>query len=240
MRRSFVLIGLLAVLGIAAYLYLFKREATLEVIDSARGYPKAKTAQECVDNFKKGVAARKYDKAAKYCTKDYAEQLTRGAEAAREVGQAIDDLSHRMRHDGVMTSEMEYILFLNDPFPPTLTLTLQNPGEKEATASIGVSDPQLQSVPTKTWKFDPLYVKAFYYDYQANHVRLVKEGEVWKIDIPVTPEMRTRVDRLNRCYKDYVNAFKVMSEEVRTDRTTKAEVAERLNALLNEAVTAAK
>lgn len=239
MRRSFVLIGLLAVLGIAAYLYLFKREATLEVYDSARGYPKAKTPQECVDNFKKAVAARKYDKAAKYCTKEYGEQLTRGAEAGKELGQAIDDLSHRMRHDGVMTSEMEAILFLNDPLPKDVTMTLQNPGEKEATATIGLPKHEVETT-TKTWKVDWLFVQAFYYDYQRGVVRLVKEGEVWKIDIPVTPEMRNRVDRLNRCYKDYVNALQKMSEEVRIERTTKADVANRLNELLGEAVTAAK
>ena len=157
-------VALLAVLGIAAFLYLFKREAVGEVIDSARGYPRAPPPRSAW-TFKKAVKERKYDKAAKYCTKDYAEQLTRGAEAATAVGEAIDDLSHRMKNDGVMTSEIEYILFLNDPLPPELTLTLQTPGESEATAAMGVSNPVLQSAPTKTWKFDPAFIKAYYFDY---------------------------------------------------------------------------
>jgi hypothetical protein len=240
MRRKITLIGLLAVLGIGAFLFLFKREAVADMVDSARGYPKAKTPQECVDNFKKAVKERKYDKAAKYCTKEYAEQLKRGAEAGKEVGESIDDLIHRMKSDGVLTSEIEFVLFQNDPLPPDLKLTVQTPGDKEASAAISVDNPALLTVPTGTWKYDTRFVKAFYADYPRGYVRLVKEGDYWKIDVPVTPEMRMRVDRLIQCSKDYVNAFKKASEEVRTERTTKLDVATRLKELIDEAVTAAK
>jgi hypothetical protein len=239
-RRIITIVAILAVLGIGGFLYLFKREAVLNLVDSARGYPDAKTPQECVDNFKTAIKDRKYDKAAKYCTKEYAEQLKKGADAGNEVGTAIDDLTHRMKNDGVLTSEIEFILFINDPLPPDLKLTVQSPGEKEATASVGVDNPILQSTPTKTWKVDPLFIKAFYYDYPRGEVRLVKEGDYWKIDVPVTPAMRERVDRLVRNHKDYVNALKKMSEEVRRDRVTKEDVTTRLQELLGEAVTAAK
>jgi hypothetical protein len=239
MRRTITIVGLLAVLGIAAFLYLFKREAVGEIIDSARGYPRAETPQECVDNFKKTVKERRYDKAAKYCTKDYAEQLTRGAEAATALGQAIDDLAHRMNNDGVMTSEIEAILFLNDPLPE-LTLTVQKSGDTEATADIGVSKQIALADVTKNWKIDLGFIQAFYHDYKLKYVKLVKEGDYWKIDIPVTPDMRNRVDRMIQCHMDYVNALKKMSEEVRTERTTKLEVAKRLEELLSEAVTAPK
>jgi hypothetical protein len=240
MRRIITIVGLLVVIAIGGFLYLFKREAVADLADSARGYPKASTPQECVDLFKKAVKDRNYEKAAKYCTKDYAEQLKKGAPAAKEVGESIDDLAHRMKNDGVLTSEIEFVLFLNDPLPPDLTLTVQSPGEKEATAAIGVSNPVLQSTPTKTWKYDPYFIKAFYFDYPRGVVRLVKEEGCWKIDIPVTPDMRNRVDRLIRCHMDYVNAFKKMSEEVRTERTTKVDVTNRLEELLGGAVNAPK
>lgn len=240
MRRIITIVGLVVVLGVGGFLYLFKREAVAELFDGARGYPQAKTPQECVDNFKKAVSERKYDKAAKYCTKEYAEQLKKGADAAHDIGTAIDDLSHRMKNDGVLTSEIEYILFLNDPLPPDVKMTVQSPGDKEATALISVDNPVLQSKPTKTWKFDPQFIKAYYFDYPRAEVKLVKEGDHWKIDIPVTPDMRNRVDRLVRVHKDYVNALKKMSEEVRTERTTKVDVTNRLEELLNEAVTAAR
>jgi len=237
-RRIIVIVALLAVVGIGGFLYIFKREAVMEMLDSSRGYGKAKTPQECVDNFKKAVKERKYDKAAKYCTKEYAEQLIKGAEAAKELGTSIDDLHHRLKNDGVLTSEIEYVLFFNDPLPPDLNLTLQNTGDKESTAAISVDNPVLKSAPTKQWKHDAYFIKAFYYDYPHGSVKLVKEGDTWKIDVPVTPAMRSRVDRLNKVYKDYVNAFKKVSEEVRTERTTKVDVANRLEEELNSAVTA--
>jgi hypothetical protein len=124
--------------------------------------------------------------------------------------------------------------------PPDLKLTVQSPGEKEATAAIGVDNPALLSSPTKTWKFDAYFIKALYFDYPRSAVKLVKDGHHWKIDIPVTPDMRTRVDRLIRNHRDYVNALKKMAEEVRTERTTKVDVTNRLEELLGEAVTAAK
>src|SRR5262249_52011173 len=137
-------------------------------------------------------------------------------------------------------SEIEYMLFINDPLPPDLKLTIQTTGDKEATAVIGVENPALQSSPTKTWKYDPMFIKAFYFDYQRGQVRLVKEGAYWKIDIPVTPDMRSRIDRLISCHKDYVNALKKMSEEIRIERTTKVDVTTRFEELLSGAVTAPK
>ena len=120
MRRKITIIGLLAVLCIGGFLFLFKREAVGDVIDGFRGYPKAKSPQECVDSFKKAIKERKYDKAAKFCTKEYAEQLKRGADAGHDLGESIDDLIHRMKNDGVLTSEIEFVLFQNDPLPPDL------------------------------------------------------------------------------------------------------------------------
>jgi len=239
-RRIIVIVALLAVVGIGGFLYIFKREAVLEMLDSSRGYGKAKTPQECIDNFKKAVKERKYDKAAKYCTKEYAEQLTKGAEAGKELGTSIDDLHHRLKNDGVLTSEIEFILFLNDPLPPDLNLTLQTTGDKESMAAISVDNPVLKSQQTKQWKYDTYFIKAFYFDYPRGTVKLVKEGDTWKIDIPVTPPMRSRVDLLVKNYKDYVNAFKKVSEEVRTERTTKLDVATRLEEELAAAVSAPK
>src|SRR6476620_3081428 len=99
MRRMMTIVALLAVVGIGGFLFMFKREAMQELVAGGRGYPKAKTAQECVDLFQKALKDRKYDMAGRYCTKDYAEQLKRGNDAAQELGIAIDDLKHRMKND---------------------------------------------------------------------------------------------------------------------------------------------
>ena len=109
-----------------------------------------------------------------------------------------------------------------------------------ATISIDGGAPvEVGQIATTDWVHDGR-TKAFYFDYPRSQVRLAKEGDYWKIDIPVTPEMRNRVDRLVRNHRDYVNALKKMSEEVRTERTTKVDVTNRLEELLSEAVTAAK
>jgi hypothetical protein len=239
MRRIITIVGLFLVCVVGGYLGLFKREAVADMADSARGYPRAKTPQECVDLFKKAVAARKYDKAAKYCTREYAEQLTRSAAAAGELGAAIDDLNYRLGQDGVTTSELDLVLFYHDPLPPRLTLTLKTTGESEATAVLGVSEPKLQTHYPSAWEIDVRFAKALY-AYVPGTVRVVKEGDQWKLDVPVAPDQRVQVDTLIANHKDYVNAFKKVAEEVRTDRTTKLEVEKRFKELLSEAIRAKK
>jgi hypothetical protein len=239
MRRLVTILGLLAVLGIGGFLYMFKREAVADLADSARGYPKAKTPQECVDLFKKAVKERKYDKAAKYCTKDYAEQLTKAAPAAKELGTAIDDLTHRMQSDGVLTSEIELVLFYNDPLPPALTMTIKTTGDKESTATLGVTEPKLRTNYPASWEYDARFVRGLY-AYLPGEVRLVKDGEYWKIDFPVVPAQREQVDHVIGNHRDYVISFNKMAEEVRIERTTKAEVEKRFKELLTDAVRAKK
>jgi hypothetical protein len=236
MRRIVTIAGLFLVCVVGGYLGLFKRDAVADLSDSARGYPRAK---ECVDLFKKAVAARKYDKAAKYCTKEYAEQLTRSAPAAAELGEAIDDLNFRLNQDGVTTSELDLVLFYHDPLPPRLTLTLKTTSETEATAVFGVTEPKLQTNYLSAWEIDIRFAKALY-AYVPGTVRLVKQGDQWKLDVPVTPDQRVQVDTLVAHHKDYVNAFKKVAEEVRTDRTTKLEVEKRFKELLSEAIRAKK
>jgi hypothetical protein len=236
-RRIVTIAGFAVVFVIGGYLSLFKREAVADMADSARGYPKAKSPQECVDLFKKAVAARRYDKAARYCTREYADQLTRSADAARAVGEAIDDLTVRLNQDGISTCELDLVLFYHDPLPARLTVTVRSAGESEATAALGVSEPRLRTYYPSTWEIDLRFAKALY-AYVPGTVRLVKQDGYWKLDVPVTPEQRVQVDTLIANHKDYVNAFKKAAEEVRTDRTTKLEVEKRLKELLGEAIRA--
>ena len=237
MRRIVTIVGFAVVFVIGGYVSLFKREAVADMADSARGYPKARTPQECVDLFKKAVAARRYDKAAKYCTKEYADQLTRGADAAQEVGEAIDALAARLSQDGVTSSELDLVLFYHDPLPSRLTMTVRSTGESQATAVLGVAEPRLQTYYPSTWEIDLRFAKALY-AYVPGTVRLVKRDDYWKLDIPVTPEQRVQVDTLIARHKDYVTAFKKAAEDVQTDKTARAGVEKRFKELLGEAVRA--
>jgi hypothetical protein len=238
MRRMIVPIAFFAVVGIGIFLYLFKKEAVLELYDAnIGGYPKAKSAQQCVDLFKKAIKAREYKTAAKYCSKEYAEQLTRAHDAARELGKAIDDLTFRMEKDGVSSSEIDVLLFLHDPFSPDLSLTIQTSGDTSATASVDVSKPSLKTQRPGTWTVDPLFLQALYFGQPAGWV-IQSEDKVWKINLGVMPAQRERIDRLISHSKNYSNAFKKMSEELRVERTTKNDVEKRLRDLLTEAVNA--
>lgn len=237
MRRLIVLIGLAVVVVGAGGLYMFKREMVMELYEAnILGFGTAKTPQECADRFRKAVEKRNYKMAAKYCTKDYAEQMIKAGEAGKELGKAIDDLTFRMEKDGVLTSEVEVILFLNDPLPKAITLTPQAGTDTEAVAAIDVNKPTLKTPNPGTWKIDMLFIQGFYAE-QGSRVKMVKQADGgWKLDFVVTPAVRQRFDRVVTVHKDYVNALTKMSEEVRTERTTKVEVDRRLKELLDEAV----
>src|SRR5258708_16093040 len=109
MRRFIVPIVVLALIGGGAYFWFF-------MWDDYRN-PPAKTPTEAVDKFREAMKKRDYKAASKYCTKNFAEQLTKSSEAGKKLGEAIDNLASRMKDDGVITGEMEYVLFMNDPFP---------------------------------------------------------------------------------------------------------------------------
>ncbi len=243
MGKLIVLLVLLGGGGAAVYYFVIQKKTINDVkdtIDEFSGYPDAKTAQEAVDLYAKAIKNRKYDTAAKYCTNDYGEQLRRGAIAAKELGTSIDDLRSRLNDSGVMHSEMDVVLYWIDPLPPSVKITLGKSKENEAIALIGVADiPEPKSQPTGSWNYDPLFLKGLYFG-MPPFVKVVKQGEVWKLDFPVTPDLRIHVDRLNDRYKDYKRNLDKLSGEVKTEATTKGETKKRMQELVNEAVTATK
>ncbi len=67
---------------------------------------------------------------------------------------------------------------------------------------------------------------------QPMTVPLVHEGKgdeaAWKLDIPVDPNTKTRVDALKDNYKNYVKALQKLTTEIRTDAVTKGDLEARL------------
>ena len=94
-----ILVGLLFFGGL--YMVVFKRG---DVNKTLGGYKKAATPQEAADMFKKAITDRDYAIAADYCTKDYAEQLKRGNDAARASEENAKNPSLARRTNGLSNS----------------------------------------------------------------------------------------------------------------------------------------
>ncbi|MEZ6142750.1 MAG: hypothetical protein R3B84_19485 [Zavarzinella sp.] len=252
MRKILVIGGLLAVLGVGAFLYFYKKEDTLELKDKLAGYGSATTPDECVTRFQKAIKERNYKMAAKYVSAEYAEQFVKAAEAAEAFGEAIDDLDARLEQSGVKSDEAKLMLYFLDPLPKTTEVKLAKTGDTEAVASITITCPNAVGLKdAHLFSDDSLDARimgalfrnnAFAFNAPATYSyvtnpKLVQEGEkkYWKIQLVVNPVLRARVDFLNANYKEYVNILNKLSSDVKTDATTKSNVNVEFANLLREA-----
>lgn len=239
MRKLIVLIAILAIAGGGAYLWIYKKKEVKEQIDSARGFEEAKTPKEAADLFRKAIKERKYDMAAKYCTPKYAEILRSGDEAARKLGKAIDNLSYQLTEQSVMTDEMRVVLYGFDPFAKDISITVGNESDREALATIAPEGIKFvgQNSPFSTWKIDLGFWGAFTAGpmFVPLKVKIVKEGEVWKLDFSTPPPVQLSVSRLNEKYNVYVKKMEIMSTEIKNQADTKENALKRLKELLEDA-----
>jgi hypothetical protein len=236
MRNVIVLIALLGAVGGGVYLWVYKKKEVKELADSARGYPEAKTPKEAADLFVKAIKERKYDKAAKYTTGKYAELLNKGDDAARKLGEAIDNVSYQMQERSVMTDEMKIVLYGLDPFPKNITVTVDESG-KEPVATIAPEGVRLAGQSTySTWRIDHGIWSAFSGGVPpAGKVKVVKEGDAWKLDFPATAAVQTTVARLNEKHKVYVQKLEILTKEIKNEADTKENVMRRMKELLEDA-----
>lgn len=224
----------LLLIGGGAFFYFFLLEDTQ--------WPKAKTALEAIDNFNKAIKSRDLKHAAKYCSPAFAELLRKGDEAARKLGTAVDNLRSRMSSDGVSTTEMEYILALHDPFMTTFTLTKVSEQETQVTASVKNPMPTPPTESKETWT-RPVFQLAYYRAFlnpkvPSVSVRVIKQTDGWLIEVPFDKDTAASVEALVKKYRDYQNAFEVLSREIKIDRTVKEDVRKRLKELTDQAARA--
>jgi hypothetical protein len=245
--RAILLLLVLAALGTGGY-FLYKNKFDVKkaaedarkelggAVDEARGYPDAKSPKEAADLFRKAIKDRKYDKAAKYTTAKYAEILKKGDDAARKLGEAIDNLSYQMSERSVATDEMKIVLYGFDPFPKDILITVSKETDKDAVAVIAPEGVRLvgQGRPYDTWAIDRGFWGALYAGLPSQ-VKIVKEGDVWKLDFPVGPAMQASVTRLNDKYKYYAQLLDKVSTELKRDPSTKEDFKRRLKEILEEA-----
>src|SRR4051812_16451872 len=134
MRNFVVMIVLLVLVGGGLYIAfvkpdLFKKTVT-EGSRESKGYTASQTPQEAIDKFRDAIKSRVYATSAPYCGGDYAEQMRKGANAAKKLGTPLDDLAVGMGKHGItQTVKIKFMLRLLEPFPPSIkTLEIKKQG----------------------------------------------------------------------------------------------------------------
>ena len=233
-QMIFFALAIVAIFG-GAYLVLFKRADTIRL---AKGYKDAETPQVAADMFKRAIEKREYEMAAHYCTAGSAEQFRRGADAATNLGTAIDNLGYQMKERGLLRDEVKVVLYGMDPFPKDIQITVGKESGDTAEATIVFSMPYISNQPTSgAWNVKQEILQVYCRSMQhANTTTAVvpmkKENGQWKFDFPVDATLQARVGYMNDKYKNYVNPMETVTTEIKNDPSTKENVTQRLKSLL--------
>lgn len=209
-----VAVVVLAFTGYVAIGFLNKKDLN-KLVDqgtqTVTGYTPAKTPTEAMDKFRDAVLARKYKSAAIYCTKPYADLLERSGDNAGELGFAIDKVRDYAKEKGFKTDKMTYVLHHLDPFPkdiksgtaPTMS------GDNKAVGKFEWDLPILETpLPTLLQELKSMDTRMVNRVLSPRNVfefpiNLVKEGDAWKLDIPVSKEWEREVAYFNDHEKAY-------------------------------------
>ncbi|MFO0881318.1 MAG: hypothetical protein U0840_28800 [Gemmataceae bacterium] len=206
----------------------------------ARGFAPATTPTEALDRFREAIKIRDYETAAEFCDKEYREQILKVAGGATKLGEAIDSLTHNMDKNGVVNPKTKYMLRLLEPFPKTFKVLSVKENGNTAVAFIGEDDiiPKLDSPVQQDFFTKHRHMLGALLPNEVgiawDRVDLVKEGDVWKIVIPVTTRLRLSVDTLKDNATNYANAIYQVRDEVKNNPVTKEGVQSELERRLNE------
>jgi hypothetical protein len=239
MYRNLGLVVILLVVAVGGYLLIFKRG---DVDRARKGYKSADTPQLAAEMFKKAMKEREFEIASDYCTAGYADQLKRGAKAANEFGEALDNTYFQMDQHKLIRDELKVIFYNLDPFPKDFEIIVSKEAGDTAAAEFRFNTPVFKGDQPSagSWSLKPdifqTYVRSL--NFRTPVIAVVpmkKEGNVWKFDIPADNALQARVGYLNDKYMNYVNPLKKVSEEVKNDPSTKENVTQRLRTLLEQA-----
>ena len=180
MRKAFFQIAFLGVLLGGAYVALFERDWFMglwaKVKQQVKGYKKAETPEQAMEFFNKALEARDYEAAADYVSGDYGAKLRGVAGKAESLGKAIDDFNTAMEKHNVESLRARQMLAAREPFPKRYEVVkIVKKGDGEAAASVTVYSGLSK---------DPIGVAV---------LALKKDGDQWKVAIPLTAEARARI-----------------------------------------------
>lgn len=242
MKRIIILIVAVVLLAVAGYIVFFRWG---DAKRTAGGYKKADTPQVCAEMFRKAIREREYDIAADYVTQPYAEQLKKGAEPGKELGKSIDNLTDQLNSRGLMRDELQLVLFALDPFPKEVEITTADETTSTPKAVLVIAAPKVGASTANSgkWNLKPEMLNTLVPTLGADRVMrtnkisfpMKKDGEVWKIDVSADTNLQTSVTTLKDKYKNFVNPLDDVKENLKTDATTKENVAGELKRMLEQA-----
>jgi hypothetical protein len=201
-----------------------------------KGPTPAKTPNEALDKFREACKERDYKAAASYCTGPYLEQIDKAAEPASELGKQVDALRDIMDDHDVPSKDTKECLRLLDPFPSNFdVLEIKEDGDT-ATATIreldvpeGGWDSVIVKLRGKAWcKNDDIFrsiSRGILPSTPPNSTRPTKiklkaeekgDQRTWKIDFPVTPQLRKSVGRLCDRHRNYEKDMEKVRLMIRT------------------------
>lgn len=211
--------------GLIGGFWFLTKENMDKTIAGAKGYTAAKDPGDAMDKFRTAIHARDYDSASYYCTKDYADMLKKSHGNAKELGKLIDRLREYGKDKGIMSDKLRVALYMLDPFPQNFSggaapkedsdkkkakgsfkwepgYSLENPANvvtlgEDKQLDMRMFRTMLMIDPAKPAAAQPI----------TGTVQLVKDGEDWKLDIPVSPAWQVEVSHFNDRCKSYQTAL---------------------------------
>jgi hypothetical protein len=254
MRKALVLVGLVIIVLGAGFLWMEK--GALKALwgkifrEQVKGYTPAKTPNEALDKFREACKDRDYNVAASYCTGPYLEQISKAADPASELGKQVDALRDLMDDRGVPSKMTKDCLKVLDPFPSNFDVAeLKEEGDtatatiKEQEVPAGGWDSVIHELGARSWCKNEDIFRALSRNIlpgtppaltRPTVIKLKAEGEGdqrhWKIEFPVTPQLRKSVGRLCDRHRNYVQGIEkvrmmLRSKEIITQEDLEAKMA---------------
>jgi hypothetical protein len=178
-----------------------------------------------MDKFREAIRARKYKFAAVYVTKDYADELERVNTNAAELGEVIDKIRNWGDNKGILSDKSKIALYQVDPFPPTFKVGAAPKIEGNKAYSFYIWEvPKLDNPATnilldvKSTMDYKMFVHILSRPAFGPKTELIKEGEEWKINIPMTPEWQAEIGYFNDHAKTYSTALTSFWNDINRDR----------------------
>jgi hypothetical protein len=205
-----VVVGAIAAFGLFLFVPGVRPGIVKSWFRSAQGLKPAKTPNECMDRFAQCIKKRDYETAADlYCGGEYREEMQKGAKAATQLGEAIDDLWNAAFDVTKLNAPIaKTVLILIDPFPKEVKVKeiKHKEGEDKAQAliTIGLDQlPDLKEIKQVTgYDYDSkiersllppdVMVNSCTPELGGHWVELRNEGEKeksWKVYFPVTGDI---------------------------------------------------